>query len=235
MLMANYVDMFWMVRTELPGVPLPLLQLQYAEAVREFFHRSLAWQYNSPDLFDLNAATAFPTITAGTHIPTDTYVVQPVRVKWSDGSDVPFKTRDQLDDILTNWEDDTGSTADYWTITAPGTFRVVPLLAANTTDALRLRLAIAPIATATSVPDALANEFKEQWKNGTLARLLKVPGKDWTNERLAAVYMAQFDTDIRNAKSRAAADFGRPRRTVEYGGLSIGGSNRYRDDGDYGR
>lgn len=233
--MANYADLYWQVRAELPGVPLPLLNAHYAEAVREFFHRSLAWQYNVPDLLDLNASTAFPTVTAGTHIPASTYVVQPVRIKWSDGSDVPFKTRDQMDDIDTNWEDTEGSTVDYWTITSPGNFRVYPLLTANQTEVIRLRVAIAPLTTATSIADALAYEFKESWKNGTLARLLKVPGKDWTNERLAASYMAMFDTDIKNAKSRAGADFGRPKRVVEYGGLSIGGSNRYRDDGDYGR
>jgi hypothetical protein len=231
---VSYEELFWQVRAELPGVPLPLLLLNYAESVREFTARSLAWQYNVDSLLDLAADTAWPTVTPGTHIPTDTYTVQPVKVKWSDGSVIPFRTRDQLDEINSTWEADTSAEPDYWTITSPGVFRVVPLLLATQTAVIRLRLAIAPIAGAVAIPEELVNEFQGAWKNGTLARLLKIPGKDWTNLQLAASYKMLFDTDITEAKSRAAADYGRPHRTVVYGGLSIGGSGRRNDD-DYGR
>jgi hypothetical protein len=231
--MANYVDMFWQVRVELPGVPLPLLHLNYAETVREFFQRSLAWQHSVPNALDLNANTAWPTLTAPADIPEDTYVVQPVRVKF-DGTDVTFKTRDQLDEIDMDWEAATGSSPDHWTITSPGTWRVYPLLSANASDMIRLRVALAPVQAATAIPDELANEFQAAWKNGTLAKLLKIPGKDWTNNTLAASYMTSFEDDIVKAKSRAAADFGRPHRTVQYGGLSINGSGRRSTD-DYGK
>lgn len=233
--MANvtYESMFWQVRAELPGVPLPLLLLNYAESTREFFVRSLAWQYDVPAALDLDADTAWPTVTAGTHTPDDTHVVQPVKVKWHDGSVITFLTRDQLDEIDGAWEAETGTEPKHWTITAPGAFRVYPLLAEDQTAVIRLRVAIAPITTATEIPEELAWEFQGAWKNGALARLLRIPGKDWTNTNLAASYAQMFENDIVKAKSRAAADFGRPRRTVQYGGLSIGGSGRR--SGDYGQ
>lgn len=232
--MVSYESLFWQVRAELPGIPLPLLQLNYAEAVREHIARSLAWQFNITDDLNLNANTAWPTVTPGTHIPDDTYVVQPLVVKWRDGGIIPFKTRDQLDRINDNWEAETATEPDFWTIEGVGEFRVVPLLSENQTAAIRLRVAIAPLASATEIEDPLVNEYQGAWKNGALARLLKIPGKDWTNLQLAAVYRADFEKDITDAKSRAAADYGRPHRQVAYGGLAMGGSGRRNTD-DYGR
>jgi hypothetical protein len=231
--MANYVDLFWRVRAELPGVPVPLLYLHYADSAREFFKETLAWQYSVPGQLDLAADTGWPTLVEGTNYPTGSYIVQPVKVKW-DGSEVCFKTRDQLDEIDGNWETATGSSLDYWTITEPGTWRLQPLLADDTEEMLTLRLALAPKSTATAIPDALANEFQEPIAKGTLARLLKIPGKDWTDLSCSASYTESFEADKRVAKSRAAADFGRPRRAVQYGGLSIGGSGKRNTD-DYGR
>lgn len=234
-----FEDLFWQVRSELPGVPFPLIFLNYASAVREHLSRALAWQYNVPGLLDLAASTAFPTIVVGTDIPTGTYIVQPVRIKWLDGTDICFKTRDQLDDIDATWESRTGSSPSYWTITSPGTWALVPMLTDPTTDSLRVRVALAPLVTgsgtaATGVPEFLANEYQAAWANGALARLFKIPGKDWSNSALGSKYGADFENDIAKAKSRAAADYGRPHRTVQYGGLSIGGSGRRNTD-DYGK
>lgn len=233
--MANYADLYWQVRSEVPGVPTPILYNHFAEAVREFFVRSLAWQHNCPNALNLAASTAFPTLITGTDIPTASQVVQPTRIKWSDGTFIPFKTRDQMDEIDAKWEQTTGSTSSYWTITGPGSFRLYPLLTALATARIYLRVALAPTVAGGAVPDALVYEFQDAWTHGALARLLRIPGKDWTNPNLAATYMQMYDADIKLAKSRAAADFGRPHRTVEYGGLAIGGSGRQFNDGDYGR
>lgn len=231
---VNFSDIYWPVRAELPGVPLPLLYNHYAEAVREFIAKSHAWQYSCPNALDLAASTAWPTLVAGTDIPTNTYVVEPVNLKWSDGTDIPFRTRDQLDEIDPDWEQETATKPDYWTITAPGAWRVYPLLSASVTDELYLRVALAPTVAGGVVPEELANEFRETWEKGALARLLKIPGKDWTNPVAAQVYKQSYDEEIAMAKSRAAADYGRPHRFVRYGGLAIGtGRGRVRDD--YGR
>lgn len=236
---VDYRDMFWMVRDELPGIPVPTLFYRYAETVRDFCARSKAWQYDIPTALSLNANTAWPTITAGTHIPDDTYIVEPVRVKWAaDGDVITFKTRDQLDAIDRDWESLTGTRGRYWTITSPGSYRLYPLLAETTTDALRLRVALAPrvdVATPrTSIPEELANEWKQVWAHGVLSSCMKMPGKDWTNVQLAKAYGDLYEEGIKMAKSRAAADYGRPDRSVRYGGLSIGGSGRRTVD-DYGR
>lgn len=238
--MANvyYQDLFWQVRSELPGVPLPLLYMNYAEAVRQFCVDSKAWQYSCPNALDLDADEAFPDITVGTDIPASTYIVEPVRIKWSSGKYITFKTRDQLDSIAGDWEQRTASIPDHWTITEPGQFRLYPLLSTAETEAVYLRVAIAPIVaingSRNNMPEALANEWAQAWAYGALSRLMKIPGKDWTNISLASSYGDLFEDCIVKAKSRAAADYGRPNRQVVYGGLPIGGSDAIGPD-DYRR
>lgn len=235
----EYRDLFWQVRTELPGVPQPVLFYNYAEAVREFCRRSKAWQYDSPSALDLNASTDWPTITAGTHIPTSTYVIEPVRVKWSNGQFINFKTRDQLDRIDGDWEQATAAVPDYWTITSPGAFRIYPHLSANETSVLYMRFAIAPTVSLasprTSMPEEIVNEWQHVWAHGALSKIMKIPGKDWTNIALAGDYGNLFDEGIADAKSRAAADYGRPHRSMAYGGLPMSGSGGVRESDDYGR
>lgn len=230
-------DLFWQVRLELPGVPNPVLYFNYIEAVREHLRRSLAWQFSCPNALDLAAGEAWPNLVEGTDIPSSTYVVEPLRVKF-DGNNLGFKTRSQLDLMDQSWEETTASRPSHWTITSPGDWRVYPLLADDSTESLILRVALAPVVTvndsATSVPEALAYEWSDAWAHGALTRLMKLPGKDWTNVALAASYGEMFEQDIKDAKSRAGADYGRPRRTVAYGGLAIGATTRRPTD-DYGQ
>lgn len=226
---VTYRDLLWAVRTEVPGVPEPILWMQYALAVREHLRKSLGWQYNA-GLTTWTSSDNFPSAT----LPTNTVIVQPVQVKWSNGAIIPFKTRQELDELDGDWEQATtvGGQPDFWTITEPGKFLLYPDSSTTVSNAVELRLAIVPLLPTTAadgrlgVPEELALEFSEDWAHGALAKLFKIPGKDWTNLQLAGAYGEIFEQDIKNAKSRAGADFGRPRRRVRYGGLGIGGSSQ---------
>lgn len=239
----DYRDMFWQIRTEVPGVPEPTLFMQFASAVREHLRLSQGWQVNL-GLLDWDAVDDFPDMSAA--IPTNTSVVQPVRVKWENGDLIPFKTRQELDELDGDWEQETRDTGppDYWTISAPGQFLMYPQNTANETSVVEVRVAVQPvlpISTAdgrTSIPQEIADEYQEHWVRGTLSKLLKIPGKDWTNIPLAGSYGQMFEQDIREAKARAGADFGRPRRRMQYGGLGISGSHIHRSrrvNDDYGQ
>lgn len=239
--MANvqYADMLYQVRAETPGIPAPLIAAHYVQSVREHLSRSLAWRYSCPNLLDISAGIDWPTLVSGTDIPASTYVVQPVSVKWEDGTILDFKTRDQLDSIYGEWETRTASVPVYWTILSPGNWRIVPLTAADETESLRLRVALAPSINADSassqIDEYLANEFQEAWAHGALARLLKIPGKDWTDVNAAQAHQNWYEDNIRDAKSRASAEYGRPSRQVVYGGLPIGRGIGNGTTGDYGQ
>ena len=238
----NYRDLFWQVRTELPGIPEPTLFMMYAAAVREHLRRSLAWQVNL-GLLTWGSSDTFPSMSSA--IPSLTAVVQPTQVKWSNGSFIPFKTRAELDEIDGDWEQSTttGVQPDYWTITDVGAWALIPDSSSTVTSAVEVRAAVIPLLPTTAadnrrgIPEELALEFSEDWAHGALAKLMKIPGKDWTNLQLAAAYGQMFEDDIKVAKARAGADYGRPRRRMRYGGLGIGGSagrSTRRVNDDYG-
>ena len=239
----TYRDLFWQVRTEVPGIPEPTLFMQFAAAVREHLRKSHGWQVNL-GLLDWDLADDFPDMTAA--VPTNTVVVQPVQVKWENGRLIPFKTRQELDELDGDWEQETRALGppDYWTVSAPGQFLLYPQNEANETSVVEVRVAVQPILPTsvapglTQIPQEIADEYLEHWVHGALAKLLKIPGKDWTNIQLAGAYGDIFDADIKEAKARAGADFGRPRRRMEYGGLGISGSHIHRSrrtNDDYGQ
>ncbi len=240
---VSYRDLFWQVRTELPGVPEPTLFMMYAAAVREHLRRSHGWQVQA-GLVTWTFTDDFPDATSA--VPANTVIVQPVQVKWNNGALIPFKTRQELDELDGDWEqrETAGQQPDYWTVSAPGEFLMYPTTTTTVTNAAELRLAVVPtLPTAaadgrTGVPEELALEYSEDWAHGALAKLMKIPGKDWTNLQLAGSYGQIFEDDIKIAKGRAGADFGRPRRRVRYGGLGISGSAQRRTrrvNDDYGQ
>ena len=225
----SYRDLFWQVRTELPGVPEPTLFMFYAAVVREHLRKSLAWQVNV-GLVTWTSTDDFPDVSAV--VPTLTTMVQPIQVKWNNGVIIPFKTRLELDEIDGDWEQSTtaGLEPDFWTITAPGEFALIPDSSTTVTNAVEVRAAVVPLLPTAAadnrvgVPEELALEFSDDWAHGALARLMRIPGKDWTNFETASSYAAIFENDVKVAKARAGADFGRPRRSMRYGGLGIGGA-----------
>ncbi len=78
---------------------------------------------------------------------------------------------------------------------------------------------ITPTDALTTLPDFLFFEFEDDFRNGTLARLMKIPGKDWTNMSAASGYASLFTAGIMKAKSRAKVEFGQPQLSTSYGGI----------------
>lgn len=211
------------IRIELPGIPEPVLNDGVEKAIQQFFKESESWRHTVPGLLNWTTALVFPALAAGTEIPTGTRLVRVDNVKYaSDGTNlnkVNFMTRQQLDSDYPDWEVKTGNTPLRWTNEGDGTPRIVPIATANVNSSLKVRAIIAPNDDLVELPDFLYYEFEDDFKNGALARLMKIPGKDWTNLSASATYASLFKAGIKKAKSRANAEFGQPAREVRYGGI----------------
>lgn len=229
-------NMLPFLRVELPGIPEPILVRGLDDAVSDFISRSEVWKYTSPVLLDWTTALVFPALAAGTDIPAATRIVRIDTVKYaSDGvsfTKVLFKTRDQLDNLLPNWEVKTGNTPLYWTNDGPDTPRIIPIATANVLTSIQVRSVVTSLTSLAALPDFIMHEFEDDIKHGALARLMKIPGKDWTNFAAAAAYANLFTAGIKEAKSRANAEYGQPSREMNYGGI---GSNISSNVNDYGR
>ncbi len=80
-------------------------------------------------------------------------------------------------------------------------------------------LAVAPTADADELPDRLGNEFRDALVFGALARLMRVPGSEWTDPQRSGYYSMEFEEAKIRAATRAEDGFTRKRtRNVRYGG-----------------
>jgi hypothetical protein len=211
------------LRVELPGIPEPLLVSAVDKVIDEFLKKSELWKHTSPILLDWETTQTFPTLVAGTDIPTGARVVRIDTVKYaSDGVnllEIPFKTRQQLDGIFSNWEVKTGTAPLYWTYDGPETPRIIPIATANVLGSLQVRSIISSDQTTVVLPDWIVHEYEEVLKVGVLSMLMKIPGKDWTDLASAGAYAMLFKDGINKARSRANADYGQPCRETSYGGI----------------
>lgn len=225
------------LRVELPGIPEPLLVAATKRITRQFFRKSEAWRYDLDNVLDWTAAETFPTITAGTDIPTDTHVVRIDKVRYGETNasrTVEFIPRDDLDRINADWATETGSVPKAWTHVAAGAASIIPIASGTVSSSLHIRAVIAPSPDLVALPDFLFYEFEEAIKFGVLGQLMKIPGKDWTNINLSTLYGKKFTNGIREAKSKAQAEYGQPNREVQYGGIPFSRAAGKRTD-DYGR
>lgn len=223
--MAHTVqELYPFLRIELPGILEPALQAGVYEAVDEFLRESDVWRYTIPTLLDWETTQTFPDILEAVEIPANSRVVRIDIVKYaSDGINlktVPFSTRQQLDGEFPNWEVRTGNSPARWTYDGPGTPRLVPIATANVLGSIQVRVILSADRETFVLPSYLVHEYGDAIKWGALARLMKIPGKDWTNEGGAAVYASLFEKAKKKAKSRSEAEYGQPSgRYMSYGGI----------------
>lgn len=225
------------VRVEAPGAPEPLIVDAVADSIRDFFQDSEIWRHTTSTLLDWTTGQTFPTLTQGVELPANTRLRRIDIVKYaSDGSNlktVPFSTRQQLDGQFPDWEVRTGNAPQRWTNDGVGAQpRIVPIATANVLGSLQVRSIVVPTDLMTDIPDYFYEEFHDVWRWGALARLLKMPGRDWTEPAMSQYYMGRYVAGVRQAKSRAEAEFGQPDREMSYGG--IGGNTTVGYD-DYGQ
>lgn len=223
--MARSLDeLFPLLRIELPGIPEPVLAAGVLNAAEQFFQKSEAWRFTIATLLDWTIALTFPVIAAGAAIPAGTRLHRVDTLKYaSDGlslKKIVFRERGQLDKEFSDWEVVTGSTPLRWTNDFPNGARIIPIATADKLVSLQLRVILLPLnVTQAVIPDPILTEFEEVIRNGALARLMKIPGKDWTNLSGASAYAGLFTTGAIKARSRARADYGQPAREVAYGGI----------------
>lgn len=213
-----------LLRIELPGIPEPVLASGVKKSIQEFFKKSEAWRHTVPGLLDWTTAVVFPALVESTELPADTRLMRVTDVKYaSDGislKEIKFRTRAQLDEEYWDWEIKDGNSPLRWTNDTQGDEpRIIPIAIADVTGSLKVRVVVAPLDALTDLPDFLYYEFEDDFKNGALARLMKIPGKDWTNFTAAAAYASLFLAGYTKAKSRVNAAYGQPSRETGYGGL----------------
>lgn len=216
--MATLTSIIPDILVEIPEVPQFVAKRQLLRATREFAERTRAWRRNIQISVIANTAT----VNLQPEFGTTSELVDIITIK-NTGGGAPLTptTFVWLDENMSDWRSDTAVDAQYYVLESNNTIRLVPYPSTTTANLYDVRVCLKPIvATATTIPDVLANKFDEVLVHGALGRLYSIPRKPWTDANLAQYHMALFMDGVFRGEQEAVDEFqtGVPRK-IRYGGL----------------
>ena len=141
-------------------------------------------------------------------------------------------TERMLENRTAEWRTEEG-TPRYYIKKSNNKVWIVPKPSANEVNAVTVGAILKPNRTATTFDDEIYEDYFDEVVNNVLARLMRMPSKDWSDKRSAGEYYALYAKGAADARKRARrADGNNLAPVVGYGG--IGSSGRLKGD-DYGR
>lgn len=208
--MAAYSSLVKEVLPYVPFCPDSLVESNLRSATIEFCERSKAY------ILDMDA---FNTISGvyeyDFDIPTGTEVHQVLQMTY-DGRDMDPISPRSLDLNYPDWRDRTGRPHVYLQKT-PSTFWLVPVPQGS--FPVIASVALKPSRSSNNIDTTISNQYRDAIIYGTLYRLLRMPGREWSDVNAAREYLAQFNLEIQQAELRArGGDLG-VKRTVKYKGI----------------
>ena len=208
--MAAYSSLVKEVLPYVPFCPDSLVESNLRSATIEFCERSKAY------ILDMDA---FNTISGvyeyDFDIPTGTEVHQVLQMTY-DGRDMDPISPRSLELNYPDWRDRTGRPHVYLQKT-PSTFWLVPVPQGS--FPVIASVALKPSRSSNNIDTTISNQYRDAIIYGTLYRLLRMPGREWSDVNAAREYLAQFNLEITQAELRArGGDLG-VKRTVKYKGI----------------
>ena len=79
-----------------------------------------------------------------------------------------------------------------------------PTVAAKTLD---FRVALKPALDGQAIPGLMFEHYSDHIANGAIARILRMPGKDWTNDRTADTYEGKYEVAVARTARLSAKGF----------------------------
>ena len=136
-----------------------------------------------------------------------------------DGEDLEAITNALLEQRKPKWrQSGYEGRPEYFVKQAPSLFYIAPVPNETKASGLLLRVALKPTHTATSCSDDVMNDYRDTIINGTIFRLVRLPGREWTDYTGAQIYGSLFNEGIREAEKRGRQSASRVARKVRYSG-----------------
>ena len=108
----------------------------------------------------------------------------------------------------------------------------MPVPNAKSVNGLLLQVALKPTRTTNSIDTEFSNTYRDGILYGTIYRLLRIPGKEWTDPMAAADYFNLFQAEVSDAELRGRGGNIGVKRTVKYKSAGLSPRKRY---GRYGK
>lgn len=125
-------------------------------------------------------------------LPADA-VLHSIALVLFEGRELRPATTDDLDEHYHDWRTATDTGApQYVTQLVQDELRLYPFAAGEIRATVRLK----PTQDADTLPDFLADRYRDTIQAGALAKILLLPGQPFTNPDLAVFFAAKFQTDL---------------------------------------
>ena len=226
--MAKFLNAFGLKLTEdVLGAPMPLLERNVRLAIIEFCEFTLTWRHEL-DAMDLVAGTNEYELT----VPDFTRLVTVAYAGDDDLRIVPT-TMMTLDTTQEAWRktgtSNRASQAQWYYLPDRTKIRLYLTPFEAKTEGLKVIVVLKPTQDAKSVEDFLYEDHLEAIRHGTLARVLAIPAKEWSNAQMAAWHKAEFEKLKKKEKAERLNDYTRE-STFSVLPYNYAGSRRREED-----
>lgn len=190
---------------EVPGCPRHTLIEAARDAVIAFCERTNILKLEHAPITTVASTASYAFVpSAGTE-------VHDVLQAWYDGNEIfPIDT-DQIENIYTDWMNESG-TPKYFTRLDKRNIRLVPNPDAAVTNGLTMLVTLKPAIDATTIDDTVYEEYRDTIEAHAKGKLMAMPGKTWTNIKLASAYIAKFEENVGMIRYKAGKGHVRTRR-----------------------
>lgn len=193
-----------LVRVEVPECPDILVQNAILRAAIEFCEKSTFWRETIDELHvSANVAEYDIETPSGATMS---------EIIWATYDDNPLTAKTESQ-ILAY----TSGAPSYYALLNPRVIKIAPT--PTGAGIVRLRAALKPKPTATSIRDYVYDEWSEAFYHGALERLFMMPGKPWSNPELALFHQQQFTNAVEDALNIANSSNSNVAYVVQYGGI----------------
>lgn len=187
-----------------PGCPAIAARLEALRAATEFCAMTKAWrEWLAP--IDVAAGTATYSLV----LPTGSALTLPIEVKWGDIRLTPLTRDDALAAYGETWDSEYSASPEGYIMPDLSSITLAPTPDTALADGLNILAALQPAADATTVPDFLAEQYREIINHGAIGGLLGTQGKPWSNPQLGDRFSRMFASEVAGVSIRAAKGWSR--------------------------
>lgn len=213
--MSTLADFYDLLLPEVPGCTTAMMDLQLRETARQFCHQTGAWRvpFTAVDLVAAQAAYTLIPGVANSEVVKITKLTVNSELLWAD-TEREQQGRDAVEPKYVRNEPPFTLSLELTQITLMAD--EVP--AAAVVGGLLVEGALKPTATAATLPDFLKSQYSDAMRYGTLARLMVMAKKPWTDRALATAYLGEWHKALNFAAYQVQVGHTRERLRVKQWG-----------------
>lgn len=197
--MATWADWLPNIEIDVPNCPAPIIEQAVKETAIDFLERTY-WLQRTPAPIDIASGAAARSF--GTPVISSGECVLAVLKAWIDDEPAPVYGPSDVEDDWPDWKTRTGD-PECLVMERVDAYWIVPAATTLKTAALRMKVAVGLLDTATTCDDSLRVHWRDAIADGAKARLMFQNNKPWSEPQRAGGHQARYNDAVDAASLRA--------------------------------